>query len=56
MYDNRIIHGILFELGLSKKKKKKEERRKMNKFQIFTYNFSTLLKVSGTCKVDLAIE
>ena len=28
----------------------------MNKIDFFAFGFSALLKVSGTCRVDLAIE
>ena len=39
-----------------KKEEKKKKRKKMNKIDISRLVFSALLKVSGTCRVDLAIE
>ena len=50
------IHCILFELCLAKRKKEKRRRKKMNKIEIFVFGFSTLLKASGTNRVDLALQ
>ena len=41
----------------NKKKKEKEgERKKMKKIKILLFGFSTLFKVRGTFRVDLALE
>ena len=49
---NFIIHGIIFQLRLMNKKK--ERRWRKSKFLCLV--FSTLLKLSGTFGVDLALE
>ena len=46
------IHHIVFELCFLEK----EERNKTNKIEFFTFGFLTLIKVSRTHSVDLAIE
>ena len=57
---NICIHNIVFEICLMKqkerKKEKRKERKKMDKIEIFMFGFSTLLKVSGTYRIDLALE
>ena len=55
------IRRILFELYLTKNKERKKERRKedkkkMNKIKISCLVFLTLLRVSGTYEVDIALE
>ena len=37
-------------------KEHRRTRKKMNKIETFVLVFSTLLKVSGTYRVDLALE
>ena len=46
------MHTIVFKLSLSEKERKK----KMNKIRFLLMVFSTLIKVSETYTVDLAIE
>ena len=36
--------------------RKKKERNKTNKIEILVFGFLTLLKVSGTNRVDLALD
>ena len=40
----------------TERRKVRQVKRKTNQTEIFMLNFSTLLKVSGTYRVDLAIE
>ena len=39
-----------------KEERKKKEKRNVNKIEIFMFGFSNLIKVSGTNRVDLALE
>ena len=43
-------------LDEKKKERKKTERKKTDRIEVFFFGFFTLLKVSGTYRVDLAIE
>ena len=45
-------HCILFELCVTEKK----ERKKVDKIEIFKFGFLDLVKVSGACRIILAIE
>ena len=42
-------YGMLIE-------ERKKERKKMNKIETFTFGFSTLIKVIGPYRINLAIE
>ena len=48
---NIRIYNIFFPVMLEE-----TERKKMDKIKIFAFGFSTLLKVSGTYRVVLALE
>ena len=39
-----------------RRKKKKKKKKEVNKMEIFKFDFSNLLKVSGSFGVDIALE
>ena len=47
---------VLFELYLAKKKKRKKKKKEDEHIRNFVFGFSTLLRVSGSYRVDLALQ
>ena len=57
MFNNRKkVYFSRYAWLRRKKEERRRRRKKMNKIESFVFGFSTVLKVSRTNRVDLALE